>query len=144
MKCPYCQHEETKVIDSREAEEIVRRRRECLGCENRFTTHEIIESAPLYVIKKDNSRELFDREKVRRGIIKACEKRPIEIEKINEALDKIELKLKKNNEISTNVIGEEVMRHLKRLDKVAYIRFASVYREFEDVSDFKKELNNLR
>ncbi len=144
MRCPYCQYEETKVIDSRESEDIVRRRRECLKCEKRFTTHETIESAPLYIIKKDNSRELFDREKLKRGIIKACEKRPVEMEKIDEAVDKIESKLRKNNELSSKEIGEEVMKQLKKLDKIAYIRFASVYREFEDVSDFKKELNNLR
>lgn len=143
MKCPYCQYEETKVIDSRESENIVRRRRECLKCGKRFTTHEAIESAPLYIIKKDSSKELFDREKLKRGIIKACEKRPVEIEKIDEAVDKIESKLRKNSELSSKEIGEDVMKHLKCLDKIAYIRFASVYREFEDVSDFKKELNNL-
>lgn len=146
MKCPYCQHEETKVIDSRESEQLIRRRRECFSCEKRFTTHEKIESAPLYIIKKDNSRELFEREKLKKGILKACEKRPIELEKINEAIDRIESRLlsSKNNEISSTLIGEEAMKHLKRLDKIAYIRFASVYREFKDVEDFQKELKNLK
>jgi transcriptional repressor NrdR len=145
MKCPYCQHAETKVVDSREAEELVRRRRECEKCEKRFTTHEVIESAPLYVIKKDSSKELFDREKIKRGLLKACEKRPIEIEKIDDAIDKITSRFIKNrnNEVSSREIGEEAMKHLKKLDKIAYIRFASVYRQFEDPSDFKKELNNI-
>lgn len=133
------------MIDSRESDDLVRRRRECEKCEKRFTTHEAIESAPLYVIKKDETKELFDREKIKRGLIKACEKRPIEIEKIDDAIDKITSKFikSKNTEIQSSEIGEEAMKHLKKMDKIAYIRFASVYREFEDVSDFKKELNNL-
>lgn len=145
MKCLFCGYEETKVIDSRESEDLTRRRRECLKCEKRFTTYERAESPNVYVIKKDNSRELFDREKLKRGILKACEKRPVPMEKIDNLLNKIETKLRSlsKNEIHSKALGEEVMKHLKLIDKVAYIRFASVYREFTDISDFKKEIRGL-
>ena len=145
MKCTFCSHSETKVIDSRESEDLTRRRRECLKCEKRFTTYERVETVQTYVIKKDGSRELFDREKLSKGLLKACEKRPIPIEKIESIINKIESKIKSsdNNEVSTKQLGEEIIKHLKGLDKVAYIRFASVYREFTDVEDFKKEIQQL-
>ena len=142
MKCIFCNYEETSVIDSRESEELIRRRRECDKCEKRFTTYERAESPNVYVIKKDGRREMFDREKLKKGIMRACEKRPVEIEKIENSINKIEAKLRmlNENEISSNFLGEEVIKQLKNIDKVAYIRFASVYREFEDISDFKKEI----
>jgi transcriptional repressor NrdR len=145
MICPYCQNSETKVIDSRDSEESVRRRRECLKCQRRFTTYEKPEIIDLVVVKKDGRREPFDRSKLIRGIIKACEKRPIKTIQIERIVDEIELELRKqdNIEVSSTEIGELVMSKLKQLDKIAYIRFASVYREFTDVSHFKKELNEL-
>ncbi len=145
MKCIFCNYKETKVIDSRESEDLTRRRRECLKCEKRFTTYERAESPNVYVIKKDNSRELFDKEKLKRGIVKACEKRPVPMEKIDNILNKIETKLRSlsKNEIHSKSLGEEVMKHLKITDKIAYIRFASVYREFTDIEDFKKEIQSL-
>lgn len=146
MKCPYCHHEETKVIDKRETEESLatRRRRECLICKKRFTTYERIET-DLIVIKKDNRREKFSREKIKSGILKAVEKRPVSIEQVDQIIDNIEatLKSKNSSEISSSLIGELVMRKLKSLDKVAYIRFASVYREFEDPSSFLEEIKVL-
>jgi len=146
MKCPYCHHEETKVIDKRETEEALatRRRRECLNCEKRFTTYERIET-DLIVIKKDGRREKFNREKIKSGILKAIEKRPISIEQVDQIIDNIEatLKTKNSSEISSTLIGELVMKKLKGLDKVAYIRFASVYREFEDPSSFLEEIKIL-
>ncbi len=145
MKCVYCGYSETKVIDSREAEDTTRRRRECLKCEKRFTTHERAEALQIYIIKKDNSRELYDREKLRRGIIRACEKRPVAIEKIDDVTNKIEAKIREfgTNEVHSKTLGEEVVKYLKKLDKVAYIRFASIYREFAEVEDFKKEIQSL-
>ena len=147
MKCPYCGNTETDVIDSRDAGDLaaVRRRRECSKCEKRFTTYERVESVELIVIKKDGRREPFNREKLMAGIVRACEKRPVSHEKIEEAVEEIEMELRKKDttEISSKVIGELVMKKLKRLDKVAYIRFASVYREFADVEDFGKELKGL-
>lgn len=146
MICPYCQNPETKVIDSRDsAEESVRRRRECPKCERRFTTYERAEIIDLIVVKKDGRREPFDRTKLIRGVIKACEKRPIKTIQIERIVDEIELELRKNDkvEVSSTEIGELMMSKLKQLDKIAYIRFASVYRDFDDVSDFKKELNLL-
>lgn len=145
MRCPYCQHEESRVIDSRELDSLVRRRRECIKCEKRFTTHETIELAPLYVIKKDNKKELFDRLKILNGLTKACEKRPVKEEEILNAVDLIESKLRnsKTTEVHSKVIGLEAMKHLKRLDKVAYLRFASVYNEFADITDFNKEISKL-
>jgi len=146
MKCTFCGHSETKVVDSRESEDITRRRRECLKCEKRFTTYERPESIQLYIIKKDNRRELFDREKLKKGLLKACEKRPIPIEKIESVVNKVEAKLRTLDakEIKSKSLGEEVAKHLKQLDKVAYIRFASVYREFADIEDFKKEIQGLK
>src|SRR3989344_7677987 len=135
MKCPYCQESETRVVDSRELDDIIRRRRECLKCDKRFTTYERVEHIELIVIKKDGRKEKFDREKLRVGLIKAFEKRPITIEQIEEITDKIEAKLRrrKSNEVSSKVIGEEVIRRLKNIDEIAYLRFASVYKEFENV-----------
>ena len=146
MNCPYCNYLESKVTDSRDAGKYaIRRRRECLKCNKRFTTYEAIEMEPLYVIKKDGRREKFDRNKIKNGMMKALEKRPVSHEKIEEVLDCIEEKIRRNGqeEIETSLIGEYVMECLKDLDKVAYIRFASVYRSFTDVSSFEKEVKNL-
>lgn len=145
MKCPYCSHPETKVLDSRESEESVRRRRECEKCQRRFTTYERAEIIDLVVVKKDGRREAFDRAKLIRGITKACEKRPIKTIQIERIVDEIEIELRKkdNVEVNSKDIGELVMSKLKQLDKIAYIRFASVYRDFTDVSDFRKELARL-
>ena len=147
MKCPYCEYEESKVIDSRPTDdgEKIRRRRECLKCLKRFTTYEIVENLPIIVIKKDNTREEFDREKILKGLIKACEKRPISLEKLENSVNSIEKSLQNNfeREISTSAIGELVMEKLKDIDKVAYIRFASVYRRFDDVDNFMGELKKL-
>jgi len=146
MECPYCHNIETKVTDSRETGSMsIRRRRECLRCNKRFTTYEYIELTPLYVKKKDGRLEKFDRNKIKNGIMKALEKRPIEHEKIEEILDKIEEKIRRTGteQIESKVIGEYVMEILKETDHVAYIRFASVYRSFTDVSSFQEEVNNL-
>jgi transcriptional repressor NrdR len=145
MKCPYCLHEETKVVDSRESEDSVRRRRECLKCTKRFTTYERAEITDLIVVKKDNKREPFERAKLLKGMIRACEKLPVKIIQLERIADEIELELRRrdNIEVNSTDIGELVMSKLKQLDKIAYIRFASVYREFTDVSHFKKELNTL-
>ncbi|MCX8193881.1 MAG: transcriptional regulator NrdR [Candidatus Pacearchaeota archaeon] len=145
MKCPYCS-ENTKVVDKRDSQDITRRRRECLNkkCKKRFTTYERIETN-VKVIKKDKRREPFSREKLLIGINKACEKRPISQEAIEKAVNEIESKVRAYGpEIPSKVIGELVMKALKKLDKVAYVRFASVYREFQDVSDFKRTINELR
>ena len=148
MRCPYCSNHETKVIDKRETEsrEITRRRRECLKCKKRFTTHEKIESIDLYVVKKDNSREKYNREKFERGIQRAFEKRPISKEKIDKMINEIEEQLKKRGkkEVKSSAIGEIAMKKIKKLDNVAYIRFASVYRNFQDAEDFKNELRELK
>lgn len=146
MKCPYCQSQDTKVTDSRDTGTYsIRRRRECLKCNKRFTTYEYIEMSPLYVIKKDGRREKFQREKIQKGIVKALEKRPVEHGKIDEMLDSIEEKIRRScsEEIESSNIGEFVMDELKQTDHVAYIRFASVYRQFTDVSSFEKEVKNL-
>ena len=146
MKCPYCNNPDTKVTDSRDTETLsIRRRRECLNCNRRFTTYEYIEMSPLYVIKKDGRREKYDRIKIKNGIMKAIEKRPVSHEKIEEMLDTIEENIRRNgkDEIETAVIGEYVMDVLKQVDQVAYIRFASVYRSFTDVTSFEKEVKNL-
>lgn len=147
MICPYC-NSDTKVIDKRETpdQKATRRRRECLKCHKRFTTYERIERTDLFVIKKDERREPFNREKLKSGIIKACEKRPISHETIEKVLNDIESVLRKKNkkEITSREIGEAVMKRLKKLDKVAYIRFASVYRAFEDLKSFEKELKSLK
>ena len=145
MRCPYCGFENTKVIDSRQEGDVVRRRRECEKCGKRFTTYERAE-IELYVIKKDGRREPFDRNKLRIGILKACEKRPISREQIEEMIDEIERALRKKDkiEISSREIGNCVMRRLKRLDPVAYVRFASVYKEFKDIEEFEEVLSKLK
>lgn len=146
MQCPYCSHKETKVVDKRETDslEVTRRRRECLKCEKRFTTYERVE-IDLRVIKKDSRREAFSREKVKNGMLRACEKRPVTMEQIEMAVDKIEsaLRGRSSDEIKSTIIGELVSRELKRLDKVAYIRFASVYKGFEDIESFATEVKQL-
>ena len=148
MKCPYCNYEETQVIDTRETEnlETTRRRRECLKCNKRFTTYERIEEADIIVVKKDGRRERFERKKLLDGILKACEKRPISLDKIEKLVDEVESDLRKRDsvEVESKVIGELAMKKLKLLDKVAYIRFASVYREFEDLERFEEELDKLQ
>ncbi len=147
MRCPYCYSDKIKVLDSRESSpESVRRRRECEKCGKRFTTYERIELLDLRVIKKDGSIEAFDRDKVLKGILKACEKRPIKLEKIERLVDGIEAELRKEEktETPTRVIGEMIVDRLKELDKVAYIRFASVYREFTDIKHFEKELKKIK
>ncbi len=147
MKCPFCGDLEDKVIDSRISTEgdTVRRRRECLKCQKRFTTYERLEEIPLMVIKKDGRREPFDRKKLLAGILKACEKRPIPMEKIEGMVDEIERTLQRNyeKEVSSTDIGELVMKQLHKLDEVAYVRFASVYRQFKDINQFMSELSTL-
>ena len=147
MKCPYCGYSESKVIDSRPADEnsSIRRRRECLSCGKRFTTYETVESLPMVVVKKDGSRQSFDRRKVLGGMIRACEKRPVplaELEKIAEEIEQ-DLQNSMEREVSTEAIGEQVMEKLKGVDEVAYVRFASVYRQFKDINTFMSELNKL-
>lgn len=147
MKCPFCGALDSKVIDSRPTEEFssIRRRRECLVCQKRFTTFEIVESLPIIVIKKDGSRQSFDRNKLMRGLIKSCEKRPVSLEKIEYAVNEIETTLQNSldREVPSTVIGEMVMKKLKELDQVAYVRFASVYRQFKDINTFMEELSRL-
>lgn len=147
MKCPHCEFLESKVIDSRPTEDntAIRRRRECLSCGKRFTTYEKIETIPLIVVKKNGNREAFDRNKIMNGIIKASEKRPVSIEQIDHAVSEIETEIQKvaKKEVSSKVIGEEIMSHLKDLDEVAYVRFASVYRQFKDVNSFMDELKGM-
>ena len=146
MDCPYCKHLETKVTDSRDTGAFtIRRRRECLKCNKRFTTYEYIELTPVYIKKKDRRLEKFDRNKIKNGIVKALEKRPVGHDKIEEILEKIEEKIRRNGkeEIESKIIGEYVMEQLKEVDHVAYIRFASVYRQFTDVSSFQEEVKNL-
>ena len=147
MKCPFCGFNEDKVIDSRSSNEdkSVRRRRECEKCKRRFTTYEYIEEIPLMVIKKDGRREAFDRNKIISGILKACEKRPVSMEKVEAVVDKVEKELQKSfdKEVKAQVIGELVMDYLHKLDEVAYVRFASVYRQFKDINQFMKELKDL-
>lgn len=148
MKCPYCNYEETQVIDSRDTEnlEATRRRRECSKCNKRFTTYERLEEADIVVVKKEGKRERFERQKVINGILKACEKRPISLEKIEKVVDEVESDLRKRDsvEVDSKIIGNLVMKKLKSLDKVAYIRFASVYLEFEDLTRFEEELDKLQ
>jgi len=147
MRCPFCGHLESKVIDSRESKKgiSIRRRRECLGCARRFTTYEKIEEIPYMIVKKDGSRQLFDRQKLLRGLLKACEKRPIPVAKFEEIVEEIETRLQERpeKEMKASEIGAMVMERLKEMDKVAYVRFASVYREFRDVLEFKQELETL-
>ena len=146
MKCPYCGFQESKVVDSRPADDgSIRRRRECLQCERRFTTYETVESLPMVVIKKDGSRQSFDRSKVLRGIQRSCEKRPVPVAEMERMTTEIEQELQNNleREISTELVGEMVMDKLKKADEVDYVRFASVYRQFKDINTFMSELNKL-
>lgn len=147
MKCPFCGDDNTRVIDSRPADDncSIRRRRECDDCGKRFTTYEKVETIPLIIIKKDKTRETFDRSKIESGVIKSCHKRPISIEEIENCVDRIETKIfnLEHKEIESSVVGEIVMDELKNLDEVAYVRFASVYREFKDVNIFMDELKKL-
>ena len=147
MNCPFCGHKEDRVVDSRESREgdLIRRRRQCLKCERRFTTYERIDEVPYMVVKKDGRREKFDRQKVLTGLLKACEKRPVSMPKLAEIVDEIEAKLAESaeREINTTEIGEVLMARLRSLDKIAYVRFASVYRDFQDVEAFLNELKNL-
>lgn len=147
MKCPYCSHPESKVIDSRPAEEgsSIRRRRECEKCMKRFTTYEKVERLPLMVVKKDKTRELFSREKLLSGVAKSCEKRPVSMLQLERMADDIESVIYNSleREVTSEQLGEMVMDHLKDIDQVSYVRFASVYREFKDVDTFLKELNKL-
>ena len=147
MKCPFCAYTESKVIDSRPAEEgaTIRRRRECLACRKRFTTYEIIERLPLVVIKRDGSRQSFDKVKLINGMVRACEKRPVSLSQLEAIADEIEQELQSGleREVSTEVIGEKVMEKLKKVDEVAYVRFASVYRQFKDIDTFMAELSKL-
>lgn len=147
MKCPYCNFEESKVIDSRPTDEgeKIRRRRECTNCQKRFTTYEIIESLPIIVIKKDKTREVFDREKLLTGLLRSCQKRPVSITDLEKMVDEIETTLQNSldREVSSEKIGELVMEKLKNIDEIAYVRFASVYRQFKDINTFMDELNKL-
>lgn len=147
MKCPYCSYLESKVIDSRPAEEgtSIRRRRECLSCQKRFTTYEIVERVPLIVVKRDGSRQSFDKSKVINGMVRACEKRPVTMTQIEHIADEIEQELQGSleREIATQEIGEMVMSRLKDVDEVAYVRFASVYRSFKDINTFMEELSKI-
>lgn len=147
MKCPYCENTESKVIDSRPVDEgnSIRRRRECLSCTRRFTTYEQIESVPLVVIKKDGKRQVYNRQKIFSGILRACEKTTVTVAQIENVVQDIEAELfnSMDSEINASYIGDLVMDRLKKLDPIAYVRFASVYREFKDVSTFMKEINDL-
>ncbi len=147
MKCPFCSHENTRVIDSRPAEEnnSIRRRRVCDECGKRFTTYEKVETIPLIVIKKDNNREAYDRKKIEAGVLRACHKRPVPIEQVNKLIDEVEIEVfsSEDKEIPAHRIGAMVMNKLKDLDAVAYVRFASVYREFKDVNTFMDELKKF-
>jgi transcriptional repressor NrdR len=147
LKCSYCEYEETKVVDTRPTDEghTIRRRRECISCGKRFTTYEKIENVQLIVVKKDKTRELFDRTKILNGIIKACEKRPVSLKEIERITDNIEKKLQNSmeNEITSVQIGELVIEELKNIDDVAYVRFASVYRQFKDINTFMDELKKI-
>jgi transcriptional repressor NrdR len=147
MRCPYCGHEEDKVVDSRSSQEgdAIRRRRECLKCQRRYTTYEHIEGVSLMVVKKDGRRESFDRKKILAGLLKSCQKRPVSVEKMEQMVDDIERTLQRNydKEVSSQEIGELIMQRLGKLDQVAYVRFASVYREFKDVNQFMKELKQI-
>ncbi len=147
MKCPFCGQPESKVIDSRPTDEDsrIRRRRECLACARRFTTYEMVESLPLVVVKKDASRELFDRQKLFNGMLRACQKRPVSLEVLEHAVDEIEAQLQNSleREIPAARIGECAMEKLRSIDEVAYVRFASVYRQFKDISSFQDEISKL-
>lgn len=148
MKCPYCGYSESKVIDSRPTDEgeRIRRRRECLNCAKRFTTYEVIETVPVVVVKKDKSREAFDRNKLLNGLLRACEKRPVPLETLERIVDEIETLLQNSldREVPSTLIGTYAMDKLKKVDEVAYVRFASVYREFKDINRFMDELNIIK
>lgn len=148
MRCPYCTHIDSKVVDSRPTEdgEKIRRRRECLSCGRRFTTYEVIETTPLVVVKKDKSRQMFDRNKLLAGLLRACEKRPVSVDTLDRLVDSIEQGYANQlvKEVTSRELGEYVLKKLKELDKVAYIRFASVYRDFSDVETFMEELRKLQ
>lgn len=147
MKCPFCGFADSRVIDSRPTDEDsrIRRRRECIQCGKRFTTYEIVESLPIVVVKKDRSREPFDRNKLLNGLLRACEKRPVSLERLEQAVDEIETQIQNSleREVSTSKIGEYVMEQLMRIDDVAYIRFASVYRQFKDIKSFHEAIRKL-
>lgn len=147
MKCPYCGYNETKVVDSRSTDDnmAIRRRRECLKCNKRYTTYEKIENVPILVVKKNMNREYFDRTKILNGLIKACEKRPVSRKQIENITDEVEKKINNNmiTEISSSEIGEIIMENLKKVDEVSYVRFASVYRQFKDINTFMQEIKNL-
>lgn len=147
MKCPYCGHLQDKVVDSRESREgeVIRRRRECLECGRRFTSYERVDEIPYMVVKKDGRRERFDRQKLIAGLLKACEKRPVRVNALEAVADRVEAALQErpDKEISTTEIGQHVMQELRQLDKVAYVRFASVYRHFRDIGEFMTELEDL-
>lgn len=147
MRCPFCASEESRVVDSRDSEagDAIRRRRECLACERRYTTYERIDEVPLIVVKRSGADEMFTRGKLLNGLLRACEKRGIPLERLERVVDDIEndLRRRQGAKVSTREIGEQALRHLKRLDKVAYIRFASVYRQFEDIDEFQRELARL-
>ena len=148
MKCPYCGYSESKVIDSRPTDEgeRIRRRRECLNCAKRFTTYEVIETVPVVVVKKDKSSEAFDRNKLLNGLLRACEKRPVPLETLERIVDEIETLLQNSldREVPSTLIGTYAMDKLKKVDEVAYVRFASVYREFKDINTFMDELNKIK
>ena len=148
MICPFCSHIESKVIDTRPTDEgtSIRRRRECLSCKKRFTTYEVVEHMPFFVVKKDGSRQPFDKQKLLNGLLRACEKRPVPLHKLEAVADEVEQHLLNSmeREIPTSMIGELIMKRLKTIDQVAYVRFVSVYRSFEDVDSFLLELNRLR
>ncbi|MCJ1992240.1 transcriptional repressor NrdR [Lactococcus piscium] len=145
MKCPKCQSDESKVVDSRQAENAIRRRRECEACHNRFTTFERIEEMPLLVIKKDDTREIFNRDKIITGIVRSARKRPVSSEAIEKAVERVERKIRmlSENEVRSEIVGEFVMEELADLDEITYVRFASVYRRFKDVSDLEELLRNI-
>ena len=147
MKCPYCGYSESKVIDSRPTDEgeRIRRRRECLNCAKRFTTYEVIETVPVVVVKKDKSREAFDRNKLLNGLLRACEKRPVPLETLERIVDEIETLLQNSldREVPSTLIGTYAMDKLKKVDEVAYVRFASVYRQFKDINTFMEELTKI-
>lgn len=146
MQCPYCNYKESKVVDSRHTDSnSIRRRRECESCKKRYTTYETIETTPVMVVKKDNTREYFDREKIKNGLIKSCEKRPVSIDQIEGVVSFIENEINKNymTEVETKIIGEMIMDKLKDIDEVSYVRFASVYRQFKDINTFVNELKTI-
>ena len=146
MKCPKCQSDESKVVDSRQAENAIRRRRECEACHNRFTTFERIEEMPLLVIKKDDTREIFNRDKIITGIVRSARKRPVSSEAIEKAVERVERKIRmlSENEVRSEIVGEFVMEELADLDEITYVRFASVYRKFHDVEEFIEEIRSLQ